>query len=39
VIAQASLDAEATLLTPDVDFERIAEHTHLRVWRPEADHD
>lgn len=39
VIAQASLEAEATLLTPDVDFERIAEHTRLRVWRPEAAHD
>lgn len=36
VIAQVSLDIGATLLTPDVDFERIAEHTTLRLWRPET---
>jgi len=39
VIAQASLEAEATLLPPDVDFERIAEDTRLPVGRPDADHD
>ena len=37
VIAQVSLDADATLVTPDVDFERIAEHTRLRLWRPGSD--
>lgn len=33
VIAQTCLDSEATLLSPDADFERIAEHTPLRLWR------
>ncbi len=37
VIAQVSLDADATLVTPDVDFEHIAEHTRLRLWRPGSD--
>lgn len=36
VIAQACLDIEATLLSPDVDFEHIARHTPLRLWREEA---
>lgn len=34
VIAQACLDAGATLLSPDSDFARIAEHTELAVWVP-----
>jgi predicted nucleic acid-binding protein len=34
VIAQACLDADAELLSPDRDFERIAEHSSLRLWRP-----
>ena len=34
VIAQACLDAEADLLSPDADFEHIARHTPLRLWRP-----
>lgn len=34
LIAQACLDAGAELLSPDADFERIARHTPLRVWRP-----
>lgn len=34
VIAQVCLDAGATLLSPDADFERIAAHTPLRLWRP-----
>jgi predicted nucleic acid-binding protein len=34
VIAQICLDMEATLLSPDADFERIAAHTPLRLWRP-----
>lgn len=33
VIAQTCLDFEATLLSPDADFERIAMHTPLRLWR------
>ena len=33
VIAQACLDAAAELLSPDQDFERIARHTKLRLWR------
>ena len=33
VIAQACLDIGATLLSPDADFERIAEHAPLRLWR------
>ena len=34
VIAQIAIDSDATLLSPDADFERIAEHTKLRLWRP-----
>jgi len=34
VIAQACLDIEALLLSPDADFERIARHVPLRLWRP-----
>lgn len=34
VIAQACLDLEAELLSPDRDFEHIARHTLLRLWRP-----
>ena len=33
VIAQVALDAKATLLSPDTDFEHIARHTRLRLWR------
>lgn len=33
VIAQSALDIDATLLSPDVDFEYIAQHTRLRLWR------
>ena len=36
VIAQACLDLEAELLSPDVDFQRIAHHTPLRLWREVA---
>jgi predicted nucleic acid-binding protein len=32
VIAQACLDTEAVLLSPDADFEHIARHTSLRLW-------
>ena len=32
IIAQTCLDAGAELLSPDVDFERIARHTRLRLW-------
>lgn len=32
VIAQTCIDTEATLLSPDADFERIAAHTPLRLW-------
>lgn len=34
VIAQTCLDIQAEILSPDADFERIARHTPLRVWRP-----
>jgi hypothetical protein len=34
VIAQTCLEVEAELLSPDADFERIARHTSLRLWRP-----
>jgi predicted nucleic acid-binding protein len=34
VIAQSCLDVEAQLLSPDGDFEQIARHTTLRLWRP-----
>lgn len=33
VIAQTCLDLEAELLSPDRDFEAIARHTPLRLWR------
>ncbi len=33
VIAQTCLDLDVTLLSPDTDFERIAVHTPLRLWR------
>jgi len=33
IIAQACLDIEAELLSPDADFERIALHTPRRLWR------
>jgi predicted nucleic acid-binding protein len=33
IIAQACLDTGAELLSPDADFERIARHTPLRLWR------
>jgi predicted nucleic acid-binding protein len=33
VIAQTCLDVEAELLSPDADFEHIARHTALRLWR------
>ncbi len=34
IIAQACLDAEIQLLSPDADFEHIARNTPLRLWRP-----
>jgi len=37
VIAQTCIDAEAMLLSPDADFERIAAHAPLRLWRLEGD--
>jgi len=33
VIAQTCLDTGAELLSPDADFEHIARHTTLRLWR------
>ena len=33
IIAQACLDTGALLLSPDADFEHIARHTPLRLWR------
>jgi len=33
VIAQTCLDIGAELLSPDADFEHIARHTTLRLWR------
>lgn len=33
VIAQTCLDVGAELLSPDADFERIARHTSLHLWR------
>ena len=32
IIAQACLDVDAELLSPDADFRRIARHTGLRLW-------
>lgn len=37
VIAQACLDLDAELLSPDADFLRIAHHTPLRLWREVAE--
>ena len=37
IIAQTCLDLDAELLSPDVDFERIAGHTSLRLWREMAE--
>lgn len=34
IIAQACLDTRAELLSPDRDFEKIARHAPLRLWRP-----
>ena len=33
IIAQACLDTGALLLSPDSDFEHIARHAPLRLWR------
>jgi len=33
LIAQTCLDVGAELLSPDADFEHIARHTTLRLWR------
>lgn len=33
VIAQTCLDIEAELLSPDADFDHIARHVPLRLWR------
>ena len=33
VIAQTCLELQAELLSPDTDFEQIARHTALRLWR------
>ncbi len=33
VIAQTCLDLDAELLSPDRDFQGIARHTSLRLWR------
>ncbi len=32
IIAQTCLDVGAELLSPEADFERIADHTPLRLW-------
>jgi hypothetical protein len=37
VIAQACLDLEAQLLSPDRDFEQIACHTSLRLWSSDSE--
>ena len=34
VIAQSCIELDAELLSPDRDFEAIARHTTLRLWRP-----
>ncbi len=36
IVAQACIDLDARLLTGDVDFERVAAHTGLRLERPPA---
>lgn len=33
VVAQTCIDVGAELLSPDADFEHIARHTALRLWR------
>ncbi len=33
IIAQTCLDVDAELLSPDADFEHIARHAPLRLWR------
>jgi predicted nucleic acid-binding protein len=33
IIAQTCLDIDGELLSPDRDFEHIARHTSLRLWR------
>jgi predicted nucleic acid-binding protein len=33
IIAQTCLEHDAELLSPDMDFDRIAERTDLRLWR------
>jgi predicted nucleic acid-binding protein len=33
IIAQVCLDLEAEFLSPDIDFEHIARHTRLQLWR------
>lgn len=33
IIAQTCLEHDAELLSPDVDFRRIAENTKLKLWR------
>lgn len=33
IVAQTCLDSGAELLSPDSDFEHIARHTPLRLWR------
>jgi hypothetical protein len=33
IIAQVCLETDSELLSPDADFERIARHTRLRLWR------
>ena len=32
IITQTCLDVDAELLSPDADFQRIAQHTPLRLW-------
>jgi hypothetical protein len=34
LIARICLDLDALLLSPDRDFDHIARHTPLRLWRP-----
>ena len=34
LIAQLCLDLDALLLSPDRDFDHVARHTPLRLWRP-----
>ncbi len=39
IIAQACLDLDAELLSPDSDFEGVARYTSLRLWRASASFD